>query len=326
MVRYFTDESFAFTEEFSVFLMVVLAFVGRRRRVRAEQPHPRDLLRRRSCAPRRALAVELAVVAVAIALFAAIGGYGVRLVLDDLRFETTSPGIGVPAVALHDLAPAARRGHRDAARRPGCAPAQRQGLSMAGEGALLLAAGFVLLLLAGAPLAVVLGATGAFVILVENLGIMSVPTNVYAGIAKYPLLALPVFILAGMMFERAGVALRIVRFMSALVGSRRGAQGVVAILVCMLLGGISGSGPADAAAVAMVMIPAMAQAGLSARVLGEPDRGGGLDRDPHSALDRVHRLQRAGAAGERARAVRGRGHPRHARRAFAACCRCSTSR
>jgi tripartite ATP-independent transporter DctM subunit len=132
---------------------------------------------------------------------------------------------------------------------------------VAGEGALLLAAGFVLLLLAGAPLAVVLGATGAFVILVESLGIMSVPTNVYAGIAKYPLLALPVFILAGMVFERAGVALRIVRFMSALVGSRRGAQGVVAILVCMLLGGISGSGPADAAAVAMVMIPAMAKQG-----------------------------------------------------------------
>jgi tripartite ATP-independent transporter DctM subunit len=132
---------------------------------------------------------------------------------------------------------------------------------MAGEGALLLAAGFVLLLVAGAPLAVVLGATGAFVILVEKLGIMSVPTNVYGGIAKYPLLALPVFILAGMVFERAGVALRIVRFMSALVGSRRGAQGVVAILVCMLLGGISGSGPADAAAVAMVMIPAMAKQG-----------------------------------------------------------------
>jgi tripartite ATP-independent transporter DctM subunit len=132
---------------------------------------------------------------------------------------------------------------------------------MAGEGALLLAAGFVLLLAAGAPLAVVLGATGAFVILVERLGIMSVPTNVYGGIAKYPLLALPVFILAGMVFERAGVALRIVRFMSALVGSRRGAQGVVAILVCMLLGGISGSGPADAAAVAMVMIPGMAKQG-----------------------------------------------------------------
>jgi tripartite ATP-independent transporter DctM subunit len=132
---------------------------------------------------------------------------------------------------------------------------------VAGEGALLLAAGFVLLLAAGAPLAVALGAAGALVIVVEGLGVMSVPTSTYGGIAKYPLLALPVFILAGLVFERAGVALRIVRFMTALVGSRRGAQGIVAILVCMLLGGISGSGPADAAAVAMVMIPAMAKQG-----------------------------------------------------------------
>ncbi|HCX34593.1 MAG TPA: C4-dicarboxylate ABC transporter [Rhodocyclaceae bacterium] len=129
---------------------------------------------------------------------------------------------------------------------------------------LLLFGGFALLLVLGAPLAVALGASGALVILVEKLGIMALPTNVYGGIAKYPLLALPVFILAGMVFERAGVALRIVRFTSALVGNRRGAQGIVAILVCMLLGGISGSGPADAAAVAMVMIPGMVKQGYPA--------------------------------------------------------------
>lgn len=125
------------------------------------------------------------------------------------------------------------------------------------EGSLILFLGFAVLLALGAPLAVALGLAGTAVILTEGLGIMSVPTNAYNGIAKYPLLALPVFILAGMIFERAGVALRIVRFASALVGKRRGAQGVVAILVCMFLGGISGSGPADAAAVAMVMIPGM---------------------------------------------------------------------
>ncbi len=128
-------------------------------------------------------------------------------------------------------------------------------------GSLILFVGFAVLLLLGAPLAVALGAAGTAAILTEGLGIMSVPTNAYAGIAKYPLLALPVFVLAGMIFERAGVALRIVNFTAALVGSRRGAQGVVAVLVCMFLGGISGSGPADAAAVAMVMIPGMASQG-----------------------------------------------------------------
>lgn len=132
---------------------------------------------------------------------------------------------------------------------------------MIAEGSLILFAGFALLLLIGAPLAIALGITGTAVILIEGLGIMAVPTNAYNGIAKYPLLALPVFVLAGMMFERAGVALRIVRFASAIVGKRRGGQGVVAILVCMFLGGISGSGPADAAAVAMVMIPAMFKQG-----------------------------------------------------------------
>jgi len=110
-------------------------------------------------------------------------------------------------------------------------------------------------------LAVALGVTGTIVILSEGLGIMSVPTNTYSGIAKYPLLALPMFVMAGLIFERAGVALRIVRFASAIVGQRRGAQGVVAILVCLFLGGISGSGPADAAAVAVVMIPGMLKQG-----------------------------------------------------------------
>lgn len=132
---------------------------------------------------------------------------------------------------------------------------------MIAEGSLILFLGFALLLALGAPLAVALGIAGTAVILIEGLGIMSVPTNAYNGIAKYPLLALPVFVLAGMMFERAGVALRIVRFASAVVGKRRGAQGIVAILVCMFLGGISGSGPADAAAVAMVMIPGMLRQG-----------------------------------------------------------------
>lgn len=125
----------------------------------------------------------------------------------------------------------------------------------------LLFGGFIVLLVAGVPLATALGITGALVVLTANLGAMSIASNVYSSLAKYPLLALPVFILAGMIFERAGVAAKLVAFVSALVGRRHGAQAVVAILVCMFLGGISGSGPADAAAVAMVMLPSMTRQG-----------------------------------------------------------------
>jgi tripartite ATP-independent transporter DctM subunit len=120
---------------------------------------------------------------------------------------------------------------------------------------------FIALMLAGVPLAIALGIAGTAVIMLGGLGIMSVPTNVYTGIAKYPLLAIPVFVLAGSILERAGVAASIVRFASSIVGQRRGGLATIAVLVAMILGGISGSGPADSAAVAAVMIPSMLRAG-----------------------------------------------------------------
>jgi len=129
------------------------------------------------------------------------------------------------------------------------------------ETSLLLFAAFLVLMLAGAPLAVALGLSGIGVIWLMDLGIMSVPTNIYTGIAKYPLLAIPVFVLAGLIFERAGVAGSLVRLAISIIGQRTGALAVVAILVCMIMGGISGSGPADAAAVAMVMTASMTRAG-----------------------------------------------------------------
>lgn len=128
---------------------------------------------------------------------------------------------------------------------------------MALEGSLILLGLFLGMLLLGVPVAVSLGLAGTAVLLVESLGVMALPTNVWTGIAKYPLLALPMFVLAGMVFERSGVAERLVRFAAALVGARRGGLAIVAILVCMILGGISGSGAADAAAVASVMLPSM---------------------------------------------------------------------
>lgn len=132
---------------------------------------------------------------------------------------------------------------------------------MALEGSLILLGLFLGMLFLGVPVAVSLGLAGTAVLLVESLGIMALPTNIWTGIAKYPLLALPMFVLAGMVFEKSGVAERLVRFAAALVGARTGGLAIVAILVCMILGGISGSGAADAAAVASVMLPSMLRQG-----------------------------------------------------------------
>jgi len=95
LVRYFTDESFAFTEEFSVFLMVVLTFVGASAAF-AKNSHIRMSFVVQKLPLRIAQYVEIAVMVAAAVLFAIIVWYGIRLLLDDWNFETTSPGIGIP--------------------------------------------------------------------------------------------------------------------------------------------------------------------------------------------------------------------------------------
>jgi len=136
---------------------------------------------------------------------------------------------------------------------------------------------FAVFLLMGMPIAIGLTLAGLLSIGFANadsswFGLMAVPQNFYSSIAKYPLLALPMFVLVGSIFDRSGVAQRMVNFAVACLGRGPGMLPTVAILVAMLLGGISGSGPATAAAVGAVMIAAMARAGypapFSATVVG----------------------------------------------------------
>ncbi|MDQ3060431.1 MAG: TRAP transporter large permease [Pseudomonadota bacterium] len=143
--------------------------------------------------------------------------------------------------------------------------------------ATLLFVAFIAMMLAGVPIGAALGLAGAAAIALANsdaqwLGLLAVPQNFYAGLGKYPLLAIPMFVLVGSIFDRSGVALRLVNFAVAIVGRGPGMLPLVAIAVAMFLGGISGSGPACAAAVGGVMIAAMNRAGypaaFSASVVG----------------------------------------------------------
>ena len=143
--------------------------------------------------------------------------------------------------------------------------------------ATLLFAAFIAMMLVGVPIGAALGLAGAAAIALANgdsqwFGLLAVPQNFYAGLGKYPLLAIPMFVLVGSIFDRSGVALRLVNFAVAIVGRGPGMLPLVAIAVAMFLGGISGSGPACAAAVGGVMIAAMNRAGypaaFSASVVG----------------------------------------------------------
>jgi len=122
---------------------------------------------------------------------------------------------------------------------------------------LLLFLGFFLLLLLGTPIAVAIAIPSFLVIWIGELGTPVIAPNFFAGIAKFPLLAIPLFILAGFILERCGISQRVIGFANLLVGHRRGGLAIVAISVCVFFGGVSGSGPADAAAIGAILIPAM---------------------------------------------------------------------
>lgn len=94
-VRYLTDASFAFTEEISVFLLVVLTLVGaagafaRNRNIRVDffaAMTPLSVQRW----------LEVGGLLLTVVLFAMVAWYGGRFVVDDWKFDTTSPGLGVP--------------------------------------------------------------------------------------------------------------------------------------------------------------------------------------------------------------------------------------
>lgn len=94
LVRYFTDVSFAFTEEFSIFLMVVLTFFGAAAAF-ARNSHIRMSFVVDHLPAKLARMLEYLVLALSALMFAIMTWYGTFLFLDDWQFNTTSPGIGI---------------------------------------------------------------------------------------------------------------------------------------------------------------------------------------------------------------------------------------
>ncbi len=123
---------------------------------------------------------------------------------------------------------------------------------------------FFLLLLIDVPIAICLGASATAAILASGQSLSVVAMNTYSGISKTLLLAIPFFIIAGNIMVKAGISTRLVKFVNSLVGHKRGGIAIVSVITAVFFGAISGSGPATVAALGIVLIPAMIQAGFSA--------------------------------------------------------------
>jgi len=123
----------------------------------------------------------------------------------------------------------------------------------------------LLFILLGMELGVAMGLSGMVYILYSWLGpspipLSIIPQNLVHGLDSFPLLAVPLFMLAGELMEKGGVTDRLVRFARALVGHFTGGLANVSVLVNMIMAGMSGSSVADAAATGTILIPAMKKA------------------------------------------------------------------
>jgi TRAP-type C4-dicarboxylate transport system permease small subunit len=95
VVRYLTNFSFAFTEEFSIFLMVLVALLGGSS-VMAKGGHLKIMFVVDRLSPERGRAVRAAANALTALTFLLLAIFGARMAWDEYRFEVTSPGLGLP--------------------------------------------------------------------------------------------------------------------------------------------------------------------------------------------------------------------------------------
>jgi len=133
-----------------------------------------------------------------------------------------------------------------------------------GETVIIMSIVFFVLMAIDVPIAVAI-ALATFVPLTFDVGVEHaariVAHRMSSGIESFSLLAIPFFIIAGLLMGRGGLARRLTDFASALVGWLPGGLGHVTILTCMLFGAISGSAVAAVSSIGGVMIPEMRRKG-----------------------------------------------------------------
>ncbi len=127
----------------------------------------------------------------------------------------------------------------------------------------LLGIAFTVLTVIGVPLFAAVGLTTALALFIIDIPYTLLAQTGYTSLTPFPLLTIPMFVLAGRLMEVGGMATRLIGVATSLVGAYRGSLGLVTVFGCMLFAALSGSGPATTAAIGSVMLPAMKEEGYS---------------------------------------------------------------
>ncbi len=129
--------------------------------------------------------------------------------------------------------------------------------------ALLLIVFFVLLLMGVPILYTLIGSAMAVYIVFSPKDLMTVCQNMYSANESFSLLAIPLFILSGMLMSGGGISKRLIEFFERLMGFVSGGLAIVGIVACVFFGALSGSAPATVAAIGAIMIPTMVEKGYN---------------------------------------------------------------
>jgi len=131
---------------------------------------------------------------------------------------------------------------------------------------ILMVVGLFALILINVPIAIALGVVAVISIyLTQGPGmLLNTALVMYDGATNFPLLAIPMFILAGAIMNATGISQRLIAFASALLGFIRGGLAIVNIAASMFFAEISGSAVADVAAIGSILMPAMKKRGYPA--------------------------------------------------------------
>ncbi|GAA0610071.1 hypothetical protein GCM10009001_29240 [Virgibacillus siamensis] len=129
--------------------------------------------------------------------------------------------------------------------------------------ALILFALFFILIFLRIPIAISLGVSSLTVLFISNgfMGLSVIGDIMYASISKFTLLAIPFFILTGVIMEYSGISKRLIDLAQALVGHYKSGIVFITAIVAIFFAAISGSGPATVAAIGGILIPALVKNG-----------------------------------------------------------------
>lgn len=125
----------------------------------------------------------------------------------------------------------------------------------------LIAIVFTALTLIGTPLFAAVGLTTFLALFLIDIPYTLMAQTGYTSLTPFPLLTIPLFVLAGRLMETGGMGSRLIGIATSLVGAYRGSLGLVTVFACMLFAALSGSGPATTAAIGSITVPAMQRDG-----------------------------------------------------------------